>query len=129
MLNNLKQIQMKKKKVPKIAVISNSGFPEQSHFQVLRLLFKRIARNMSTEVIAEIYRGGGAILCERSFFMWLPLRHYKGLLRRAGEEVVRNGKISEELQAELEKPIISDEQYLKGANAYWAKELRKLNKG
>ena len=44
------------KKMPKFAVISNSGFPEQSHFQVLRLLFNRINRNLQTEIVAEIYR-------------------------------------------------------------------------
>lgn len=115
-------------KGPKIAVISNSGFPEQSHFQVLKLLFKRIARNMGSELIAEIYRGGGSVLCEKSFFMWLPLRHYKGLLRRAGEEVVTKGLISRKLQAELEKPIITDAQYIKGAHSFWDKELRKLKR-
>ena len=52
---------IRSEKIPKLVVISNSGFPEQSHFQVLKLLFKRIARNMRTEVIGEIYRGGGAI--------------------------------------------------------------------
>jgi hypothetical protein len=81
---------------------------------------------MSSEVIAEIYRGGGAILGEKSFWLWLPIRHYKALLRQAGEEVVRNGRISEKLQADLEKPLISDAKYIAGANAYWKKELGKI---
>jgi multimeric flavodoxin WrbA len=113
---------------PKIMVISNCGFPEQSHFQVLKLLFRRIARNMNTELIAEIYRGGGSILGEKSFWLWLPLRHYKSLLRRAGEEVVTNGKISEELQQDLEKPLVPEDQYIKGAEAYFRKELKKAGR-
>ncbi len=113
-------------KVPKIMVISNCGFPEQSHFQVLKLLFKRIARNMSTELIAEIYRGGGAILSEKSFMLWFPLRHYKSLLRKAGGEVVKHGKISAELQEELGKPIIPEAQYIKSAEMYFKKELAKI---
>lgn len=56
-------------KIPKFVVISNCGFPEQSHFQVLRLLFKRITRNMCSEVVAEIYRGGGALLEAKSLLL------------------------------------------------------------
>jgi multimeric flavodoxin WrbA len=115
-------------KVPKIMVISNCGFPEQSHFQVLQLLFRRMARNMSTELIAEIYRGGGAILSEKSFALWFPLQRYKSLLKKAGEEVVRNGKISAGLQGKLEKPIISEEQYIKAADEFFTKELTKIGR-
>ncbi|MFH1800533.1 MAG: flavodoxin family protein [Candidatus Omnitrophota bacterium] len=115
-------------KVPKIMVISNCGFPEQSHFQVLKLLFRRIARNMNTELIAEIYRGGGSILSDKSFWLWLPLRHYKALLRRAGEEVVTNGGISAELQRDLEKPLMPEEQYIKGAESFFRKELKKIGR-
>ena len=113
-------------KAPKIMAISNCGFPEQSHFQVLRLLFRRIARNMNTELIAEIYRGGGAILSEKTFWSWLPIRHYKSLLRKAGEEVVRTHRISPRLQKELENPLIAEEQYIRGAEAYFRKTLQGL---
>lgn len=112
-------------KVPKIAVISNCGFPEQSHFQVLKLLFRRIARNMNTELVAEIYRGGGTILSKKSFWFWLPMRHYKNLLRKAGEEMVKTGRIPSQLQAELEKPLIPEEQYIQGADAYFKKALQR----
>ena len=113
-------------RVPKIAVISNCGFPEQSHFQVLKLLFRRIARNMHSELIAEIYRGGGAFLSEKSFWSWLPMRHYKSLLRKAGEEVVKISRISTQLQKELEKPLIPEEQYIQGAEAYFKKALKEI---
>ena len=83
---------------------------------------------MNSELAFEIYRGGGAILGEKSFWMWLPIRHYKNLLKQAGEEVVRNGKISAKLQADLENPLISDAKYIAGANSYWNKELKKLKK-
>lgn len=113
-------------KVPKIVVISNCGFPEQSHFQVLKLLFRRIARNMNTDLVGEIYRGGGAILAEKSLLLAPRIRRYTDLLRRAGEEIVKNGNISEELQRALEKPLVSDEQYIKGSNAYFKKTLSAL---
>jgi multimeric flavodoxin WrbA len=114
-------------KVPKIVVISNCGFPEQSHFQVLQLLFRRMARNMRTEVMAEIYRGGGAILAEKSFWVRLAVRRYKGLLRKAGEQVIRDGRIAVELQAELEKPLIPEDRYIASANEFFAAELKKIH--
>ena len=51
---------------PKIAVISNCAFPEQTHFQVMRLLIRRVARNIHSEVVGEIYRGGGHVLRSRN---------------------------------------------------------------
>ncbi len=111
-------------KTPKMMVISNCGFPEQSHFQVLRLLFRRIARNMSSELVGEIYRGGGAILGDKAILLAPRLRRYKDLLRQAGTEVVLAGKLSAELQQALEKPLVSDEQYIKGATAYFKKVLQ-----
>jgi len=113
--------------VPKIAVISNCGFPEQSHFQVLKLLFKRIARNMNSEVIAEIYRGGGGILTGQSLILKPLLWNYKKLLRKAGREIVEELKLSEKTISDLEKPIIPDAQYIKGANKNWDELMAKIN--
>ena len=72
-------------KIQKIAVISNSGFPEQEHFQVLRLLFRRIARNFHSEVIAEIYRGAGQLLQVDHLMLKPILWKYKKLLEKAGK--------------------------------------------
>jgi len=111
--------------VPRIVVISNCAFPEQSHFQVLRLLFKRIARNMHSEVVAEIYRGGGELLRVESAMLKFMLRGYKRAVRKAGREVVENGAITEATQAELEKPLIPHDVYIRNANKHWDRELKK----
>jgi len=113
-------------KVQKIAVISNCGFPEQEHFQVLRLLFRRIARNFHSEVIAEIYRGGGEIL-QVDHLMLKPLVwKYRKLLEKAGKEVVRDRRLSEQTREELEKPLIPHDLYIKGANKDWDRQLKAL---
>ncbi len=111
----------------KIAVISNCGFPEQSHFQVLRLLFRRFARNSSSELVAEIYRGGGELLRDPPLILKPLISRYKKLLRKAGKEVVENLRLSEVTAAKLEKPIIPDEQYIKGANKHWDEMLSRIN--
>jgi len=116
---------MRYEKSPKIVVISNCGSPEQSHFQVLKLLFKRITRSIHSEVIAEIYRGGGEILREHPLILKPFVWKYKRLLRKAGQEVVKNLRLSKETISQLEKPIISDEQYIKGGNKRWDELLSK----
>ena len=103
-------------KPAKLVVISNCGFPEQSHFQVLELLFKRVARNMRTEVIGEIYRSGGAILQEAPLILKPIINNYKELLQIAGMEIVEKQRLSGETRQKLEKPLISDEQYIAAAN-------------
>ncbi|MBC8471530.1 MAG: flavodoxin family protein [Planctomycetes bacterium] len=103
-------------KQTKLVVISNCGFPEQSHFQVLELLFKRVARNMRSEVIGEIYRSGGGILREAPLILKPVISKYKKLLQTAGMEIVEKQRLSEETRLRLEKPFISDEQYIAAAN-------------
>lgn len=112
-------------KPPKIAVISNCGFPEQSHFQVLKLLFRRIARNMSSELIAEIYRGEGGLLKVNSFLLNPIINRYKKLLNAAGREIVLNLKLSDQTIKELEKPLIPYDMYIAGATKEWDKMLKK----
>jgi multimeric flavodoxin WrbA len=110
-------------KIPKIAVISNCGFAEQSHFQVLNLLFKRVARNMQSELVAEIYRGAGELL-KLDMPMLKPLIDaYRDVLKKAGREVAADGKLSDDTKAELDKPIVPHDMYMDGANKYWDKLL------
>jgi hypothetical protein len=110
---------------PKIGVISNCGFPEQSHFQVLQLLFRRLARSMSSELVCEIYRGGGAILKGAPLMLKPVVWNYKRLLAQAGREVVVNGRLSEQLKAKLEKPLIPAAQYIAAANKLFDARLAK----
>lgn len=113
-------------KLPDIAVISNCGFPEQSHFQVLRLLFRRIARNMGSRLVAEIYRGGGALLAQHPLFLKPLVWRYKKLVEKAGYEVVKTGKISDDTAAKLEKPLMPDKYYIEGANKAFDTALAKI---
>jgi multimeric flavodoxin WrbA len=108
---------------PKYVIVSNCGFPEQNHFQVLRLLFKRLARNSHSEVIAEIYRGGGELLRSNNLLLKPIIWNYKRLLKKAGRQIVENQQIPSELYEKLEAPLISHKQYLDGANKYWNKKL------
>jgi multimeric flavodoxin WrbA len=111
--------------IPKIVVISNCGFPEQTHFQVLHLLFERIARNMGSEVLAEIYRGEGELLRSKIMVLWPIIYYYKRLLQKAGQEVVTNLMISSKTKTKLEKPLIPIDLYIKSANKHFNKTITK----
>ncbi len=115
-----------------IIVISSCGFPEQSHFQVLRVLFRRMARNFSAKLAAEIYRGGGGILQSHDPSFQPYLESYKQLLQTAGKEVVLNSNLSEDTMAQLEKPLIPMpnfvDEYRKRANKMFDERLAKLDR-
>lgn len=105
-----------KSQLTKIGVISNCGFPEQGQFQALRLLFKRIARNMNAELSVEIYRGEGPLLTTENNELKPIIDQYKKLVEKVGKEVVRQGGIGQEIALELEKPLIPYEAYTKAMN-------------
>jgi len=117
----------KDKKFPKLVVLSNCGFPEQSHFVVLKTLFRRMARNMHTEVIAEIYRGAGPLLKVDDRELEPIINNYKSLLRRAGRETVQNGALSHDLQQDLEKPLIPHDHYLQSLNSHFERGKSSTN--
>ena len=86
----------------------------------------RIARNTGSGILAEIYRDGGEILRSPMLLLKPFLMHYNKLLRKAGSELVTDGRISDKTKSKLEKPIVPPEQYLKSANKLFAEELQKL---
>jgi len=118
-----------RQKLPrKFIVVSNCGFPEQTHFQVIRLLARRMMRNFDGEIVGEIYRGGGEMFRE-AFMRESPfVQPYRELLHKAGQEVVEQGRISEETTAALEQPLVPDAMYINASNKYWNAELAKIEK-
>ncbi|MHC4160262.1 MAG: flavodoxin family protein [Planctomycetota bacterium] len=106
-------------KYPKFAVIANGHMPEQSIFDVLRLLFRRLARNMHTELVAEIYRPTGGLLRSEDVMFKAVIKEYKQLLRKAGSELVTEGKFTEQTAELLEKQLMEPDKYAEYANERW----------
>jgi multimeric flavodoxin WrbA len=103
---------MRNPKPAKIAVISNCGFPQQSHFQVIRLYYRRVARNIHAELIAEVYRDGGALLTTSAKELLPLVARYKKLVERAGRETVESSRLSPETIAKLEEPLLPSTTYV-----------------
>ena len=111
-------------KTPKLGVISNCAFPEHSQFQVLRLLFRRMARNFHSEVAFEIYRGQGELLRQTTPEIKLIVEKYREVLMRAGGEIVRLSRLSQETVDELNKPLVPFEEYINTANKFFSDRLK-----
>ena len=117
---------MRYRRYPRMVIISNCGFPDNDHFQVVSHHYHRMARNMHSEVIGEIYRSMGPIL-EFPNPMVEPMRiKYRKLLRKAGKEIVEKGRLSEESRKKLEAPIVPPRMYFDGANKGFDRQLSKL---
>lgn len=103
----------------RIVLISNCGFPEQAHFSGLKETFRVMIRGDKSELKGMVCCAGGAQLkdTEQSGdFKW-----YLDAVRKAGAEVVNEGKISDSTAAVLDRPLIEDRiMYAKHANEFWS---------
>jgi len=109
-------------KPTRLVAVSNCGYPEQSHFYVLRLYFRRLCRNMHLELSGEIYRGAGALLSGGIPEFAGYLASYLDLVKNAGREVVRHGRVSEPLSESLETPMVT----LPGFNQLFLAKVNQL---
>ncbi|HOV72402.1 MAG TPA: flavodoxin family protein [Candidatus Hydrogenedentes bacterium] len=107
----------------RFVIVSNCGFAEVSHFQVLRLYFRRMARNINSRVVGEIYRTEGELFPLKMPGLSPILDAYRDRVRTAGRELVETGAISETTSARLEEPLIPEALYISGANRWWDKNL------
>ena len=96
-----------------VLAISNCGFPEQSHFEVLRVLFRRVARNMDCRLLAEIYRGGGPLLASTDPEVRPFVEQYKVLLHAAAREAVSQLGLCQDTVTRLEQPLLPNPDYAK----------------
>lgn len=74
---------------------------------------------MQSEVIGEIYRGGGAILKDAPFILKPVIMKYQKLLQKAGGEIVENGRLPNETRAKLQEPLFPADTYIAAANKYF----------
>ncbi len=94
-----------------LIAISNCGYPEQSHFSVLRTFYRRFCRNSQMTLCGEIYRGAGAFLTMQTPEFSKLVTNYLKLVQQAGREVVLGKKISNDLSKKLEAPWIDDPEF------------------
>ncbi len=117
---------MRFEKYPDFVFISNCAYPEYSQFQVLEHFSKRLARELNTNILLEIFRTQGELLKEKSVFLKPILKKFFKSVENAGYQLIKEGKVDQNIIDSWKKPLIPIDLYLRKANEYWDKELKKI---
>jgi putative NADPH-quinone reductase len=107
-------------------LLSPCGLPEFNHFEALVHYFRYYSRHCGFNYLGEILRPAADSLSKanmQGMFGW-----YYDLLRQAGEQLVKRGSISPELQGELKRDLFPGgvKAFRQHANQYWAEEMKKF---
>jgi multimeric flavodoxin WrbA/putative sterol carrier protein len=111
----------------KMVLISTCGFPEASHFDGLREVFRHLERNGNVPMIGELLMPGGELLKQQGM-----RENVEGVLRtayRAGMEVVKEGRVSKETEMEIQKPPVPPDALAEMANLWWDSHLEGITQG
>jgi multimeric flavodoxin WrbA/putative sterol carrier protein len=111
----------------KMVLISTCGFPEVSHFDPLRHVFRHIESNGQTPLAGELLMPGGELLKQHGM-----KENVQGVLQtayRAGIEVIRDGRVSKETEMEIQKPLVSPDALAEMANLWWDSHLEGITRG
>ena len=104
--------------VYRTVLISSAGFPQTHHFEGLRKTFEISASGPRAELAGMICCAGGPMLTApgmRNAVQW-----YIDAAIQAGREVVERGRITEETQAILDRPLAANPgEYADLVNAHW----------
>lgn len=109
-----------------LMLVSPCGFPEIDHFALLVHYFQFLAQKMDWRYLGEILRPAGNGLSDEQHqerFVW-----YYNLVRQAGEQLVRQGCFSPEMQAGLRQDLfpIDPKGFRDRANQHWIETMGKF---
>jgi multimeric flavodoxin WrbA/putative sterol carrier protein len=111
----------------KMVLISTCGFPEVSHFDALRHVFRHIESNGQTPLVGELLMPAGELLKQKGME-----GNVQGVLQavyRAGIEVIRDGRVSKETEMEIQKPLVAADALAEMANLWWDSHLEGITRG
>jgi multimeric flavodoxin WrbA/putative sterol carrier protein len=111
----------------KMVLLSNCGFPEISHFDGLRHVFRLMERSSQVPLIGELLMPAGELLKNEG--MREMLRGVLEATYQAGVEVVHDGKVSKETEAKIQKPVITADDLAEAANLSWDSHLEGITQG
>jgi multimeric flavodoxin WrbA/putative sterol carrier protein len=111
----------------KMVLISTCGFPEVSHFDGLRQVFRHMERNGGVPIIGELLMPGGELLKQSGM-----QENVQGVLKtafRAGVEVIKEGRVSNQTEMEIHKPLVPPDVLAEMANLWWDSHLEGITQG
>ena len=96
-----------REKTQKFIVISNSGFPGERNFDILRVLVSPCNPSL------EIYRNCGKLLKSKKTEVSEKVDEWLKVVFKAGEEFAKNNKVSDDTIKKLDMPLMTVEDYIK----------------
>ncbi len=111
-----------------MALVSPCGFPEFSHFDTLSAWFKHYVKEVGKKNLGEIYRPSAEALSREE--MQDYFKTYYDSVRTAGEEMIKLGSISEDVEEQLKWNLFpgDSESFRKKANEHWTVMIEKYKK-
>lgn len=100
---------------PKVVIISSGGYPHRTAFQAVALWADSFTRHFHLDLIAEIYTTQATVfaLSKAGIKEYQTLvGNFRSLLNKAGQEIVTDGKLSEETQGLLDTDFMPAEHYI-----------------
>ena len=107
------------KRYPRVFCVANCGFPGEHNFDLLKAMVIRMSP------VLEVYRNCGEMLRNPGAADIPAISEFYDALRQAGKEMVTGGRVSEETVRRIHAELISDEEYMAGANRHWDEEIRR----
>ncbi|MBU7014900.1 MAG: flavodoxin family protein [Theionarchaea archaeon] len=111
----------------KIVLVSVCGFTEVDNFDPLISHVKAICKNMGQQFAGALVRPYGSSLPHFKKYD-IPVDHIFEAARQAGNQLVREGRMSEELLDRVGSDLVSREQYISVVNSSFQRLLDRANK-
>jgi hypothetical protein len=102
-------------KMPQVVALSVAGYWDQTMFQALSLTWRM---SLGNDLIAEIYRHSSEFLSVPEF--QTQAQAVLDAVAQAGEEVVRQGRVTPETMAALAQPLAPPEIMARLAREFWS---------
>jgi len=111
----------------KMVLVSTCGFPEISHFDALKNLFHGVQHLGQIPLIGEVLVPAAGILLKLEN-MRKEVQVILQAVYQAGVEVVREGRISKETEAQIQKPVASADEIAQTINSWFDRLLDSSHK-
>jgi multimeric flavodoxin WrbA len=112
-----------------MVVVSNCGFHELDNFDEMMAHFRIIARHGKTRLLGSLLRPEGEFLEMGEKLMTEKVEAVYEASREAGRQLVRNGRIAEETEQAVAAELLTKEQFVEIANAYFKSVVEQATSG
>ena len=101
---------------PDIIMVSSCDLPDMCNFEVISLYGRKLAKNLNSRLLSEIYKTQARLLEVELFGIGEKVEAFKKSLIIAGYEIATGRRVTEQTMDDIIKPFITTEEYIHTAN-------------